>query len=135
MLITREIDYALRILRRLQNGELIATPEICRNENLPIHFVYRILKKLDNAGVVDIARGKDGGAKLSCDLGSLTMYTLVEALGERKYVSACTRPGYECEYRRNHKGKCGVHDSLSVMQRDLDGLFRGRTILQMISEQ
>jgi Rrf2 family protein len=134
MLITREIDYALRILRRLKNGELIATPEICRNENLPIHFVYRILKKLDNAGIVDIARGKDGGAKLSCDLDSLSMYALVESLGERRYVSACTKPGYECEYRRNHDGKCGVHDNLSEMQGDLDSLFRNRTILQMISE-
>jgi DNA-binding IscR family transcriptional regulator len=134
MLITREIDYALRILRRLQGGELIATPEICRDENLPIHFVYRILKKLDNADIVDIARGKDGGAKLSCDLGSLTMYTLVESLGERRYVSACTKPGYECEYRHNHDGKCGVHDNLAEMQRDLDNLFKGRTILQMLDE-
>jgi Rrf2 family protein len=135
MIITREIDYALRILRRLQHGELIATPEICRNENLPIHFVYRILKKLDNAGIVDIARGKDGGAQLSCDLNGLTMYSLVEALGERKYISACTKPGYECEYRRNHNGECGVHDNLSVMQGDLDSLFKSRTILEMIIEQ
>jgi Rrf2 family protein len=134
MLITREIDYALRILRGLKHGELMATPEICRNENLPIHFVYRILKKLDNAGIVDIARGKDGGAKLSCDLGDITMYSLVEALGERRYVSACTKPGYECEYRKSHNGKCGVHDNLSVMQRELDSLFQNRTILEMISE-
>jgi Rrf2 family protein len=135
MLITREIDYALRILRGLQGGELIATPEICRNENLPIHFVYRILKKLDNAGIVDIARGKDGGAKLSCDLGNLSMYALVEALGDRRYLNACTQPGYECEYRRSHDGACGVHDNLELMQDDLDNLFKSKTILQLIREQ
>jgi Rrf2 family protein len=134
MIITREIDYALRILRGLQGGELIATPEICRRENLPLHFVYRILKKLDNAGIVDIARGKEGGAKLSCDLDSVTMYSLVEVLGERKYVSACTKPGYECEYRISHNGRCGVHSNLSAMQKDLDDLFKSKTILQMVGE-
>jgi Rrf2 family protein len=135
MIITREIDYALRILRRLQDGDLIATPEICRRENLPIHFVYRILKKLDNAGMVDIARGKDGGAKLACDLNGITMYSLVEALGERKYISACTKPGYVCEYRSSHNGRCGVHSNLSDMQSDLDSLFKDRTVHQMVSEK
>jgi Rrf2 family protein len=134
MLITREIDYALRILRRLQGGELVATPEICRTENLPLHFVYRILKKLHKAGIVDISRGKDGGARLDCDLSDITMYGLVDALGDHKYVSACTKPGYECEYRIKHHGRCGVHGNLASMQRELDDLFKARSILQMVSE-
>jgi Rrf2 family protein len=134
MIVTREIDYAFRILRRLQDGNLTATPEICRRENLPIHFVYRILKKLDIAGFVDITRGKDGGAKLACDLDTITVYELIEALGERKYVSSCTRSGYECEYRLNHNGRCGVHNNLTAMQNDLDNLLKSKTLLQMIRE-
>jgi Rrf2 family protein len=132
MLITKEIDYAVRVLRRLQDGELTATPQICRDEDLPLHFVYRILKKLDNAGIVDIARGKDGGARLTCDLGALSMYDLIEALGERRYVSACTKPGYECTYRRGHGGKCSVHDNLGIFQNDLDDLLKSKTISQVI---
>ncbi|MDR1496761.1 MAG: Rrf2 family transcriptional regulator [Clostridiales Family XIII bacterium] len=135
MIITREIDYAIRILRRLQDGELTPTPEICKRENLPIHFVYRILKKLDNADIVDIARGKDGGAKLSGDLDSITMYDLVSALGERRYVSACTKPGYDCEYRRAHDGKCGVHEKLETMQDALDDMLKSKTMHEMISNE
>ncbi|MDR3225423.1 MAG: Rrf2 family transcriptional regulator, partial [Clostridiales Family XIII bacterium] len=112
MIITREIDYAMRILRSLREGDLMATPELCRRENLPIHFVYRILKKLENAGLVIISRGKEGGSQLACDLSGVTMYDLVTALGDRKYVSSCTSPGFECEYRHSHGGKCGVHDHL-----------------------
>jgi Rrf2 family protein len=119
-------------LRRLQDGELTATPEVCRDEDLPIHFVYRILKKLDNAGIVKIARGKDGGARLSRDLGDLTMHDLVAALGDRRYVSACTRPGYECAYRIKHGGECSVHDNLEVIQNNLDTLLDSVTILQII---
>ncbi|MDR2162852.1 MAG: Rrf2 family transcriptional regulator [Clostridiales Family XIII bacterium] len=134
MIITREIDYAIRILRQLRDGKLKATPEVCQLENLPIHFVYRILKKLDNAGIVDITRGKDGGARLTRDLGEITMYDLVAALGERRYVSACTKPGYDCEYRRDHDGKCGVHDNLTVMQDNLDDMLKGKTIIQIVED-
>jgi Rrf2 family protein len=135
MIITREIDYAIRILRRIQGGELMPTPEICRLENLPIHFVYRILKKLDIAGIVAIARGKDGGARLIRDLDDLSMYDLVTALGERRYVSACTKPGHKCEYRRAHKGQCGVHDNLTIMQGDLDNMLKSKTITQIVRNE
>jgi len=133
MIITREIDYAMRILRSLRAGDLMATPELCRRESLPIHFVYRILKKLENAGFVSISRGKEGGSHLTCDLNKVTMYDLVTALGDRKYVSSCTIPGYECEYRRDHAGICGVHDHLSAVQNDLDNLLKGKSIGQMIA--
>jgi Rrf2 family protein len=135
MIITREIDYAIRVLRGLRGGGLVATPMICQSEELPIHFVYRILKKLDNAGIVDIARGKSGGVKLSCDLASLTMYDLLEALGEPKYVNACTKPGYDCAYRRAHEGKCGVHDNLTTIQDNLDALLKGKTVLQILKDE
>jgi Rrf2 family protein len=134
MIITREIDYATRILRSLQSGSLIATPEICRRENLPIHFVYRILKKLENAGFVTILRGKDGGSQLTCNLNEVSLYDLVIALGDRKYVSSCMVPGYECEYRHDHEGKCGVHDHLASVQEDLDNLLKCKSLYHMIIE-
>ncbi|MDR0519561.1 MAG: Rrf2 family transcriptional regulator [Clostridiales Family XIII bacterium] len=134
MIITREIDYAVRILRSLRGGELMTTPEICERENLPIHFVYRILKKLDIAGFVTIARGKDGGSRLACNLDEVTFYDLVGALGDRKYISPCVKSGYTCEYRIKHGGVCGVHDQLTQMQDNLDGIMKAKTLSQLIAE-
>ena len=57
MLITREADYALRILRALSGGEQVKAAEICERERLPQQFVYKILKKMEQAGLVRIARG------------------------------------------------------------------------------
>jgi Rrf2 family protein len=134
MIITREIDYAIRVLRRLQNGEFLSHPKLCSNENLPIPFAYRIRKKLNKAGMVDILRGCSGGAKLTCDLGSITMYDLVEALGDHRYVSECLRPGYECEYKQSHGGKCSVQNSLAEMQDHIDNIFKSQTILEILSD-
>lgn len=49
LVITRETDYALRILRALLDGELHAAGEIAQTELLPQAFAYKILKKLENA--------------------------------------------------------------------------------------
>ena len=47
MVITRETDYALRILRALLDGELHTVGEIAQAELLPQAFAYKILKKLE----------------------------------------------------------------------------------------
>ena len=59
MLITRETDYALRILRALSDGEQITVGDVCKRELLPQQFVYKILKKMEHAGLVRIARGAE----------------------------------------------------------------------------
>ena len=47
LVITRETDYALRILRALLDGELHAAGEIDQTELLPQAFAYKLLKKLE----------------------------------------------------------------------------------------
>jgi Rrf2 family protein len=134
MIITRELDYAIRIVRNLQGGNKTSTPDICREEEIPLHFAYRILKKLDRAGVVNISRGKDGGVTLACDLGTLTVYDVMEAVGSRTYVNACLQPGYVCEYRKSHNGKCGAHTHMMSLQNDIDELLRGKSVREFIAD-
>jgi Rrf2 family protein len=133
MIITREIDYAVRILRSLRGGEQMTTPEICEHERLPIHFAYRILKKLEIAGLVIIVRGKDGGSRLAHSLDDITFFDLVKAMSGRKYISPCLKPGFACEYKHDHDGVCGVHEQLTSMQRSIDNIMKDKTLNQLIS--
>ena len=72
MLISRETDYALRILRALSDGKKRSIEEICSLEATPKQFAYRIIKKLETAGWIIITRGAEGGCRLplSADAGS-----------------------------------------------------------------
>ena len=45
MMITRESDYAIRIIRALKDGELLPLEQICQRELVPKQFAYKILKK------------------------------------------------------------------------------------------
>lgn len=56
MMITRESDYAIRIIRALKDGELLPLEQICQRELVPKQFAYKILKKLERSGLVSIRR-------------------------------------------------------------------------------
>lgn len=134
LLITRETDYALRILRALSDGEQATAKEICRRELLPQQFVYKILKKLSRAGIVQITRGADGGCRLTADLQKVSLYDLTNIMEDDNYISACMQPGYQCEWRQKRNPQCKVNKQLLQIQSVLDKEFRAHSLYQMIHD-
>ena len=133
MVITRETDYALRILRALLDGELHAVGEIAQAELLPQAFSYKILKKLEKAGLLEIRRGTAGGCRLAADLSQTSLYDLMAAMGERSDLSACMEPDYQCPWRSSHGG-CAVHCRLAEIQRKLDAELRSHNLREILIE-
>lgn len=132
MLITRETDYALRVLRALADGGMMTAAEICRKELLPQQFVYKILKKLERAGFVGIRRGAEGGCRLCRDLKQVSLYDLTVVMAEDRAVSACMQPGFRCAWKESHSTQCNVHRQLAEIQRALDGELRSRSLYRML---
>ena len=75
LLISREVDYALRILRDLSDQELHVVKELCERELIPHKFAYKIIRKLSAAGLVHATRGVGGGVK-SVSYTHLTLPTI-----------------------------------------------------------
>ena len=114
LLITREMDYTLRVLRALhQNGPLSAAA-IAQKENLPKPIALKILKQLRTAGLTDSRRGNRGGYRLSVPCEELYLGDLFQALGETVFVNRCQRPGYHCENQPPES--CGLCRELSRIQ-------------------
>lgn len=133
MLITRETDYALRILRALSDEELLTVGEICKREFLPQQFAYKILKKLSGAGIVKVTRGAEGGCRLTADLAVTTLYDLMVVMGEDEKVTACMDPDYHCPLRES-RGGCGVHCQLARVQQNLDRELKSHSLRELIFE-
>ena len=113
MLMTREMDYALRVLRALhQNGQQSAAA-IAQREHMPKAITLKLLKRLRAAGLVDSRRGASGGYLLS-SRDPLYLWDVFQALGESPYVNRCQQPGYRCE-NRSDEG-CSLCRELSRIQ-------------------
>lgn len=128
MLITRETDYALRILRALSSGRCLTVGELSEQESLPQNFAYKIAKKLEKAGLIRIIRGTSGGCQIEADLKKVSLYDLSGAMEENPRVTSCMNPSYHCEWRAAHEGNCTVHIQLAKVQKAVDEEFRKRSL-------
>ena len=133
MVITRETDYALRILRALLGGDLRTVGQIAQDELLPQAFAYKILKKLERAGLIEVTRGTTGGCRLVADLSRISLYDLMMATGERSDLSSCMDPQFQCTWRNCHGG-CTAHRKLMEIQKKLDGGLRSHSLKDVLSE-
>ena len=66
MLITRETDYALRMLRVLLDEEKHSAAEMAETELIPMQFAYQILRKLSAGELVQVSRGAAAGCPATC---------------------------------------------------------------------
>lgn len=133
MLITRESDYALRIIRSLSKGGSMTTSQIADKQQIPQQFAYKIIRKLKTAGIIDVARGVDGGCTLARDLDDLSLYDLLMALDTKTSVNSCTEPNYNCPWKEDNGG-CSINSQLSDLQERLDMELKDMTIASMMPE-
>jgi len=118
MLITREMDYALRVLRALHREGQLSAAAIAQKEHMPKAITLKVLRKLHTAGMISSCRGSSGGYALKRPCESMHLGELFQALGEPIYVNRCQTPGYHCENcAPNH---CGVCRELFRIQKVLD---------------
>lgn len=122
MLMTREMDYALRILRALYQEEQLSAAVIAQREHMSKAVTLKILKRLHAAGLVDSRRGSNGGYFLLRPCEQMDLWELFHALEEPLYLNRCQCPGYQCENRPREK--CGLCRELSRVQEVLDGELR-----------
>lgn len=121
MIITKETDYALRILRALAGGKQLTTAELSEQEQVPHQFAYKILKKLQKSDLVNIHRGAEGGCSLKTGLDQISLFRLMQVMDEDSAVSSCMKPGYECQWCKSHGDTtCRAHIHLTVIQQKLN---------------
>jgi len=132
MLLTRECDYALRIIRALASGEKTTAEEICNAENIPGQFAYKILKKLERAGYLMSSRGREGGYWLVKSLSDITIYDIVSSIDETLFVNECLRDDRPC-LRNPPDNPCAVHFELERIQSELVKELRKNTISQIVT--
>lgn len=131
MLITRETDYALRILRALSDGKLRTAGTLAREHDIPQAFGYKILKKLEQAGFIVILRGADGGCRLKADLAQVTLYDLLQQVEGNSDICACMAYQQDCPWRNAHGG-CSIHSHLSIIQQKLNDELRAHCLAELM---
>lgn len=133
MLMTREMDYALRILRALYQTQQLSAAAIAQQEHMPKAVTLKILKQLHAAGLVDSRRGPSGGYLLLKPCEEMNLWELFHAMGGGMVINRCQQPGYRCENRA--ADSCGLSRELCRIQQVLDEELRRTPLSQLFQEE
>lgn len=117
MLITRRSDYALRICRVLKDEKIHNVTEICREEEVPKAFAYKILREMEQKSIVRSERGNQGGYYLNVSLGDITLYDVVKELEDDVSLTHCMREN--CP-RNSGDEPCLMHQEIARIQEILE---------------
>ncbi|MSS19702.1 Rrf2 family transcriptional regulator [Eubacteriaceae bacterium RF-744-FAT-4] len=133
MLITKETDYALRLIRGLSDGKRHTVAMLACSEKVPRQYAYKILKKLEGGQIVAITRGADGGYELAQSLSAVTLYDVMATLGDAPGVAACVSGhDYACPWCESHDEDCRVQEHLLSIQHQLASVLKAHTLREIL---
>ena len=128
MFITRESDYAMRVVRALMGETRLSVSDICEREAITAPFAYKILKKLQNAGIVKGYRGVHGGYALKKDPAELTLYDIYTAIDSDMSIIECLNGRCECTRNGQDGIPCYAHDELKDIQNELWAMLQRKSM-------
>ena len=97
--------------------------------------IRRILGQLRRAGLITVARGREGGAHITRPLGEITLadiFRAVESIGEDTLFSFHEKPNPACPVGRNIHNVLDGH--LAEIQRAMERSMERTTLADVIAE-
>lgn len=134
MLITRECDYAVRVVRALNGESRLSVNEICEREDITAPFAYKILKKLQKADLVAGFRGVHGGYALSKSLSEISLLDIYLAIDPDLFIIECLDPRKPCSRDGGGDDACRVHKYLGKVQRELREMLAGKSLEEIMTQ-
>jgi Rrf2 family protein len=134
MLISKECDYAVRIVRALADGGKRTAEDIGRMEKISHPFAYKILKKLEKSGLVQSFRGKAGGYALTMGVDKFSLYDVFSAVEERMILTACLQKGFACPMNKGDS-PCRVHREFTRLQELLSAGLKERKLSEVLGSE
>lgn len=132
MRITREADYALRIVVMLASeGRQLDAKFISEGNGVPYRFTLKILRKIVQADLVKSFRGVNGGYVLNRKPESITLKDIIETIDGRIAINKCLEEPGSC----TNNGACKVQKKLYGVQKTIAAELDKITIADVLAEK
>lgn len=132
MIVSAKGRYALRVMIALaaKEGEQVPLKELASEEEIPYKFLESIMCELAKAGLIESARGKNGGYRLNRPKEEITAADILRVSETSFAAAACTGEETDCPRAETCK--------TLPMWRALDGavedLLRRYTLQDLLNE-
>ena len=126
-------DYAIRALIYISSREGIMTlTEISDGCKAPRDYVGNILRKLRDADMIYAKAGVKGGYSKKKELKDITIWDVMQITEDSNLVNKCLAGEHMCSLMGEHKNLCKLHCYYIGIQKELEQLFRNKSIQEII---
>ncbi len=130
MKITREADYAIRIVTMLaENDKHMEAKLIAESNDIPYRFTLKILRKIVGSGIIKSYRGVNGGYALNKKPSEITMKDVIEVIDGKIAINKCLESKDVCR----NSGFCKIQKKLFGVQKILSAELDKITIEDIIN--
>ena len=118
------------------SGNRLSVNEICEKESITAPFAYKILKKLQKAGIVKGYRGVHGGYAMNKSMTELTLFDVYSAIDPDLFIIECMASGYECpvDGRGDHL-PCYMHRELCEIQQGVWKMLKRKNLQEVFAPE
>ena len=111
---------AMMVLAAATDGELLTTRSIAEAVGTPYNHVSKTMAKLRELGMVDVERGRTGGARLSGAGRAATVGQLLRALDTRTDPADCVTAAGTCPLVNECRLRAALGRAREAFYRELD---------------
>jgi Rrf2 family iron-sulfur cluster assembly transcriptional regulator len=127
MIYSRSAEYAIRAfvhLSQVPDGKYAMVKNIAREEDIPSHFLAKILQQLARKGLLRSSKGPTGGFVLRRKPEDVSLMDIVQALDGLADYERCASGLAEC----NDDQPCGMHDAWNALRSRIIGYLKTTSI-------
>ena len=134
--ITQEADNALRIMFLLaKSGERADAPTLAKMAGIAPQFALKILRKLKEGELVQGIPGIRGGYLPTHDPADISVLQIVELIDGPLYINRCLESGFVCSRMGQHTERCVVNQLFARVNQSVAEQLRGVTLADLLSAE
>ncbi|MCM8822513.1 MAG: Rrf2 family transcriptional regulator [Candidatus Omnitrophica bacterium] len=124
-LITRNTDYAIRVLCKLaERRRFVSTTAISKETKVPLAFLRSILGRMIKEKIVVSKEGKNGGIRLEKSPSSINLTDIMRLFQGKVQISQCLLRKKVCPERK----KCPLRKRLKEIESFIEKEFKKITV-------
>ncbi len=124
------LQASLYIAHETADGGKVDLVTIATAQDIPRHFLSKILQTLVKQKLLKSTKGPNGGFELARAPEDIYLYEIVEAIDGLEIFSQCGLGFKRCS--NNHP--CPIHDEYKQLREQTESLFHGRTLRMLIED-
>ena len=125
---SKACEYALRammfIAQRSDKGYKVGIKEIAKQTQTPEHFIGKILQLLCQKGLLQSAKGPNGGFFIDELTKNKTVADIVTAIDGNKLFIGCGMGLKNC----SEKKPCPLHDEFKIIRKNIFDMLQTKTV-------